>query len=181
MTEITELLEREFWRPITDTEGAYEVSDFGRVRSMFLRSKHGTSMRREQPLILKPGNTGRYMAVSIRLHGARFTKSVHVLVAEAFLGTRPNGAHAAHIDGNSFNNRVENLIWATPKENEAHKVVHGTRAWGSRHGIAKLTEVGALDIKQNYRKGNGAALSTKHGVSIGVVVSVAHGRSWKHV
>ena len=47
----------------------------------------------------------------------RVTKNVHVLVAQAFLGSRPEGMHVCHIDGDKTNNNLSNLKYGTPKEN----------------------------------------------------------------
>ena len=49
-----------------------------------------------------------------------------LLVVLAFLGPPPfPGAHAAHFDGDKLNNRLSNLRWASPAENEADKRRHG--------------------------------------------------------
>lgn len=49
--------------------------------------------------------------------------------------------HAAHSCGRAYDGCIHprHLRWATPKENEADKILHGTRAEGERHGMAKLT------------------------------------------
>ena len=44
-------------------------------------------------------------------------RRIHVLVAELFLGDRPDGMQIDHIDGDKSNNCLENLEYVTPKEN----------------------------------------------------------------
>jgi len=52
---------------------------------------------------------------------------IHQAVCRAFHGPRPSGLYeVAHIDGDKLNNKAENLRWATKKENEADKKIHGT-------------------------------------------------------
>src|SRR5690606_38480338 len=50
----------------------------------------------------------------------------HVLVAEAFIGPRPEGAECLHGDGDHTNNMVSNLRWGTKSENQLDSVRHGT-------------------------------------------------------
>ena len=45
---------------------------------------------------------------------------VHVLVAEHFIGERPEGFDINHIDRNKLNNSVKNLEYCTHKENMRH-------------------------------------------------------------
>lgn len=46
-----------------------------------------------------------------------FQRNVHVLVAEAFLGQKPNGYQVDHIDNDKSHNYITNLRYVTPKEN----------------------------------------------------------------
>ena len=67
--------------------------------------------------------------------GRRVKRRVHILVLEAFVGPKPSpkhvGAHAP--DRNPANNRLNNLRWALPTENERDKKEHGTHRGGGRH------------------------------------------------
>jgi hypothetical protein len=110
-------MSEEEWRPIPGWEGAYEASNLGRVRS--LRGGHRWGR------VLKPHirtTSGGYPQVSLGLNG---TTCVHVCVAGAFLGPRPPGHQVRHLDGDPLNNRVENLAWGTPSENQHDKIQHG--------------------------------------------------------
>lgn len=56
------------------------------------------------------------------------TVKVHVAVALAFLGPRPEGLDIRHLDGDPTNAHASNLAYGTKLENEADKWRHGTRA-----------------------------------------------------
>jgi len=110
-------------RPIPGHPG-YFVSDDGRVFSECgmgrAKSKYGWPRRELRPGIAKePG----YPFVVLSGKKGRF---VHRLVLETFVGPRPHGMEARHLDGDRTNNRVENLRWGTRKENVADAIKHGT-------------------------------------------------------
>lgn len=101
-------------------------------------------VRRETPtrgarvgLLLKPYvmNKG-YLVVDMALgrHRSRTRRTVHSLVAEAFIGPRPDGCYVLHIDGSRTNNGAENLRYGTPSENNADTVRHGRLSCGAEHG-----------------------------------------------
>ena len=54
------------------------------------------------------------------------TRTVHSLVAEAFIGARPEGMEICHSDGDPTNNHLDNLRYGTPSDNTLDKVRHGT-------------------------------------------------------
>lgn len=99
--------EREEWRDIDGYEGMYQVSNYGNVRSVdrtIVRS-NGTKQRRKGKL-LKQGNKNGYRFVNL-CNG--HSVSVHVIVAQAFIGKRPNNMDVCHINGNRSDNRASNL------------------------------------------------------------------------
>lgn len=67
---------------------------------------------------LKPSNDrGGYQQVDLRRNGEHNRKTVHRLVASAFIPNPDNKPQVDHIDGDKTNNDVSNLRWATQKEN----------------------------------------------------------------
>jgi DNA-binding NarL/FixJ family response regulator len=102
---------KEIWLPIPNYEGLYEISNLGRVRR--LRGKDGT--------ILKPFiDTHGYLIVTLSKNSQKKLIRIHRLVALIFLPNPENKAQVNHIDGNKFNNRIDNLEWSTKIENQRH-------------------------------------------------------------
>lgn len=126
---------KEVWKAVVGYEGLYEVSDKGRVRSSITK-------KIKTPTALPSG----YLCVWLYNGGKATVKNklVSRLVTEAFHGAPPTPRHhAAHFDGNRSNNRLNNLRWATPKENEKDKIRHGTKTIrrGEAVGRGLLTRV----------------------------------------
>ena len=97
-------MEKEIWKPILNYEGLYEVSNWGRVKSL----KFGKER------ILKPGtNKYGYLIVILCKNGKVKSFSVHRLVAEAFLPNPHNYPCVNHKDECKTNNNVNNLEWCT--------------------------------------------------------------------
>lgn len=68
------------------------------------------------------------------------SKSVHRLIFQAFNGTIPSGKVISHKDGNMYNNKPNNLLCETQKENLARKLEHGTLDNGFNNSRASLSE-----------------------------------------
>ena len=101
----------EIWKDIEGYEGLYQISNFGRVRSLNYR---GTG----QTKVLSPGEGGRgYLLVNLCKNGKTKKYQVHRLVAEAFIPNWFDDPQVNHIDEDKTNNRVENLEWCSAKYN----------------------------------------------------------------
>ena len=114
----------EVWKDVVGFEGLYQVSNFGRVKS--LAKKAGKSSRDERiktPIICCSG----YAKVNTCKNNDQKQISIHRLVAEAFIPNPENKPCVNHIDGNKLNNHVDNLEWCTQKENVQHAIEHGLR------------------------------------------------------
>jgi len=89
----------------------YQVSNLGNVKSL---------KRREKQLIPRVGGAG-YLIVDMCLNGKIIrSKSVHRLVAEAFIPNPENLPQVNHKNGIKTDNKVENLEWVTAKQNKQH-------------------------------------------------------------
>ena len=125
----------EEWRPVVGREQDYEVSNLGRVRSLTRsweqRTKSGsTYVHTKTGKVLKPGiMSAGYPTVCLgRARGNRIsgTRTVHSLVAEAFIGACPDNQEVRHKDGDRTNPHASNLEYGTRTENIYDAVAHGT-------------------------------------------------------
>lgn len=177
----------EIWKDIKGLEGYYQVSNYGRVRSLdsFCIMKNGRP-RRKKGKILKLGFSGakgkQYLKVGF---GTKMKpKTVHRIVAETFLYRKSKDMVVDHINRDRFDNRIENLEWVTVLEN-CRRQRH-TRGF-ERSKI--LTEKDVTYIKYEYHKlcesGNkrGALvkLSKGFGVNKTTIFDMVNGKTWKHV
>ena len=102
----------EEWRPV-QANTDYQVSSHGRVRN-----KKGLILK---PILTKPG----YYNVGLWRHSKSQVVRVHKIVAEAFLGPRPEGLVVMHLDNDPANNRLSNLRYGTQSENIQQSVRDG--------------------------------------------------------
>lgn len=173
----------EQWRPVVGWEGFYEVSSLGRFKSVARTvsdvGKGGTPRQRYYPEhISEPRSTKfGYPCVSLSRAGKTRGQYLHILVCEAFHGPRPAGHLVAHNDGRVENCKADNLRWATPKQNHADMVRHGTRRNGERAVGAKLTEAVAAEIR-SIRGLSHRELAARFGISKSRVQAVRSGACW---
>lgn len=141
------------WRAIPSIP-AYLVSNHGQVRHRF-----SCDPRKQQG--------DRYLWVSFRGDGKNFVRTVHSLVAEAFLGPRPDGFQVRHLDGDRHNNHATNLAYGTAKENALDREWHGNTARGERNGNVKLADDKVVSLRNEYEDGAGTQrqLARRYGIS----------------
>lgn len=141
---------QELWAPLPQFEGRYEISTHGRVRILRGHPRDvGRIMRQQRD---KYGYAHVFLVpppVVGKIGRSRRRVFVHVAVAAVFLGPRPKGFHAAHLDGDAMNPCLENIAYVTPAENLRHRIVHGTvpDCRGERSFRAKLSNQQAAEIR----------------------------------
>lgn len=113
---------KEIWKDIEGYEGYYQVSNLGRVKSLFRQVKHSEgNIRNNHERILKNQHDGGgYPMVGLHKNSKTKAMKVHRLVMLAFKDNPHNKPEVNHIDENKNNNRLDNLEWVTKKENENH-------------------------------------------------------------
>ena len=167
----------EIWCDIEGYEGVYQVSNFGRVRSLKATNTRILKLRLEQD---------GYLTVGLYKNGVKYPV-VHRLVAKAFIPNPENKRTVNHIDGDKTNNRVENLEWATHKENLSHALVTGLRPpiVGTYNHFAKLTEDEVRYIRSHYKKNckefGVRALARKFNMSRESIIRIVRRQTYKNV
>lgn len=117
----------EKWKAIEGYEGAYEVSNFGNVRSVDRDIVYSNGRVVSYKGNTKKQTVDKYGYAYVGLYSNQKHKQgmTHRLVAKAFIPNIDNKPQVNHIDGNKTNNNVENLEWVTPHENYIHAVKNG--------------------------------------------------------
>lgn len=172
----------EVWKPIPGID-RYEASSLGRIRTIpsvrEKRSKYGKLFNQVLRGIVASPYVGTHGYLLVNVNRRRM--SVARLVCAAFSGPA-DGLHCAHLNGNRRDNRAENLQWTTPKENHAHKWLHGTMLIGEKCNTVKLTSHLVREIRAERRAGKTLrAIAAAYGVSSGNIEAIVKKRTWKHV
>lgn len=118
---------QEIWKPIKNYEGLYEVSNLGRVRSLPRGGKFGQKDNMfEGKILTEKKHYAGYKLVTLSNNGHSY-KSIHSLVAHAFLDKPNYKVEVNHKDGDKANNRVENLEFVSPSQNLKHAYSNGLK------------------------------------------------------
>ena len=160
---------------------AYQVSSFGRVRSV---DREIPQMRNGKKVIVKwkgrilrphKVNSGSgYVHLAVTLGQTNDKRRyIHRLVATAFVPNPENKPEVNHIDCNPLNNRVDNLEWVSHKENMAHAYSMG-RGFNMKPVKSYNEETGEVKIYKTAREASSAT-----GASWVHISSCCHG-SRKH-
>lgn len=128
----------EEWKEIENPSGRYLISSWGRVARLL------------EPFSGAAGH--KFVALwTGRKFRERFTRSVHSLVMEAFVGPRPKDMLIHHLNHDPTINRMFNLRYVTPRENMQFSIDAGR--FVPKHNPRKLTSEQALEIRKLYRAG----------------------------
>ncbi len=113
----------EEWRATVGFEG-YEVSDFGRVRSLDRMLPWKRTLRTGTVVDCLRRHAGRILISQPKEAGHLWVQLgrgvqvyVHHLVLEAFVGPAPDGMVCCHWDDDPSNNKRGNLRWGTRSAN----------------------------------------------------------------
>lgn len=139
-------LPRESWKPIPEYEGIYEASDLGRIRSVDGKVtnsvRHG--LRRWNGRIIKPKSDSPKTGYRVSLWKDKVSQDYLVarLVGFSFLGVPEDPKMTInHIDGNRFNNNLNNLEWLTLRDNIRHAFTTGLIGTNQQVGLSIGAEV----------------------------------------
>ena len=159
------------WKVISDFPN-YSVSDTGLV-------KNNKTNKILKPYINK--NRG-YCYVKLQQEGRQ--KGIHIaqLVARCFIPNPYSKKTINHIDGNKSNNCVENLAWATHKENSQHAFKSGLGKSGLHHYRSKFSAEDLHDIIELHNQGlKSFEIARLYNVSESPINSIIVGKSYRNI
>ena len=141
---------KEKWKDIKDYKGLYQVSNLGRVKSLY---KWDVNKRKyiKKSKILKLNIRNGYYTVQLTKNKKRLSKQVHRLVGETFLKKEKNKNIINHKDFNRLNNNVNNLEWCTQKENVNHSICNMKKRKNITHSNTKEKYITYRKSKNTYR------------------------------
>ena len=130
-------MENEIWKDVAGYEGLYEVSSYGRVKSLNYGGCKGKVRIMKQTF-----NNNDYLMVGLTKDKKRKKWTVHKLVAQTFIENVENKPCVDHISTVKTDNRVENLRFVTHKENNNNELTkkHNREAENNRYKGKKHTE-----------------------------------------
>ncbi len=153
-------MDGEEWRSCYGYDGLYEVSNMGRVKSIYrtVNRKDGREMKIQARMLKqatgKKKKKCKYLFVGLSNEGVHTTQEVHRLVGLAFLPPS-NKSCIVHEDHNTIDNRSKNLKWATYEEKSQqardigyHVSSNTGNFGGNSFGAKKIT---MLDIKGDFK------------------------------
>ena len=135
---------KEVWKDIDGYNGVYQVSSLGRVRSNGYYYNIGNSKRYASPKIISQSYTVEgYLVCSLTKDGKTTQYKVHRLIAMAFIPNPENKPQINHKNGVKDDNRLDDLEWATSKENTIHAHKSGLcKKKGRAYPVAQLDDFG---------------------------------------
>lgn len=136
-----ETIQVEVWKDVLGYEGIYQVSNEGRVKSLPRRvnTYQGGRVTKKRFMAAKDNGKG-YKYVDLSNEGIVTRNYIHRLVAYSFIPNPENKPEVNHIDGDKANNSVENLEWATRRDNIEHSYDTGLRT-------ASISEINIVELE----------------------------------
>jgi hypothetical protein len=117
-------MQGEVWKDIEGYEGHYQISSFGRVKSLgrlICAYVYRMSTDKIRKITVKKDG---YSEINLSIKNKKTQFRVHRLVALAFINNPKNKSDVNHIDSNKLNNNVTNLEWTTKIENQCHRSIN---------------------------------------------------------
>lgn len=143
-------MDKEVWKDIPNYEGIYQISNYGRVKSLERTIKHKTAyggLYHIKGKILKPKiEKDGYFRIGLKKDRVKKFYRLNRLVAQTFIANPNNYPIVNHKDENKQNNSMDNLEWCTQKYN----INYGN---GINKGkLKRSVKVNQYDLNNKYIK-----------------------------
>lgn len=159
-------LKNEKFRDIPEYEGIYQVSNYGRVKSLerYHILPNGGIWKIENKILKSYHDNGRYSFVAL-YNGTKRQIKVHRLVAQVFIPNPNNLPEVNHIDCVRDNNMITNLEWCDRSYNTKYAFKYGTKNMpdklkkmiknfdGENNPNSKLKKEDVIDIRKQISNG----------------------------
>lgn len=174
----------EQWRDIPGYETIYQVSNHARIKRLA-----GSEKCNRDRLIKSYLATNGYYFVRLCVKSVKSNRSLHSLVALAFLEKPSDKNEINHKDGDKSNNHPDNLEYMTRSENNTHAYrvlgrapVRSGGARGEANHTAKLTSIQVIEIRKRYAEGEkNGVLASEFKVSPSRITRIVQRKQWKHL
>lgn len=173
----------EIWKDIKGYEGYYQVSNFGRVKSLarYRIGSYGKPQKVYEKILKQTIMNNGYLTVVLSNNKIYKQKLVHRLVAETFILNLENKKEVNHINGDKTNNHVTNLEYVSHHDNQKHASINNLMAVGEKHGRHKLIENDVLEIRKLKGILSYSKISKKYNISIAMISLIINNKNWKHI
>jgi hypothetical protein len=102
------------------------------------------------------------------------------MICEKIHGAQPTELHeAAHNCGISICINWKHIEWKIHVDNEADKIIHGTKLYGEECSWAKLSEEDVCEILESTK--SQTKIAREYGISQQHVSRIKRGVGWKHI
>lgn len=178
-------MEKEVWKDIEGYENRYQISTYGRVKSLARVVKSYPKTRKLKDRVRKLSvNRYGYSYISLKKDGTLKALTIHRLVALAFIPNPDNKPCVNHTNGIKGDNNILNLEWVTHSENtiHAHKNNLTHPLYGEKCNNSKLKTLDVLKIRELFR--NGAPqreLAELYKVTYQNIHRIVRRKSWKNI
>jgi len=184
------IFRNEFWKDVVGFEGQYKISSLGRVlrlkRLTHAKRRHGMVAYYTKAKLMKINlDRAGYTMVSLSIVSKTINRTIHRLIAEAFIPNEENKREVNHKNCIKRDSRLENLEWNTHQENMRHAVVSGRIIIrkGSDNPGSKLKEDQVLEIKRMLETGlkSYREIGDVYGVDQSTIFLIKSGHNWSHL
>jgi uncharacterized protein YerC len=161
-------------KDIKNYEGLYFCDVDGNIYSYPKKTRKG--IRKLKTTKFKTG----YLTIDLVKNSNVKKHLVHRLIIETFIDNTENKPQVNHINGDKSDNRLDNLEWSTPSENQKHAILLGLRKTnGENNSQSKLKKEQVIQILHDNRVY--ADIAKQYNISIPTVCDIKRGYSWTSV